>query len=213
MKSRSATMIKAAVSQVLFLLSALLIAGCAGNRPVSAPVQTQDYSEQTYQIGVGDQLQISVWREPELSVAVPVRPDGKVSVPLAGDVLAAGETAESLAAKVAEKLANFVRQPQVTVIVSDPVSRDFQQRVRATGALQTPTSVPFRKGMTVLDLVLLSGGTTPFADANGTQLYRQTKDGVRVYPIRLDDILKKGRLTTNYPLAPSDVVTVPERSF
>lgn len=192
----------------------LLVVGCAEIRPeVAPPMETQDFSEQAYQIGVGDQLQVTVWREPELSVAAPVRPDGKISVPLAGDVLAAGQTAESLSAEIAKKLGNFVRNPQVTVIISDPVSRDFQQRVRATGALITPTSVPYRKGMTVLDLVLLSGGTNPFADGNETKLYRQTPEGVKVYPIYLNDILKKGKLETNFPLLPSDVLTVPEHAF
>ncbi len=192
----------------------VLVAGCADIRPeVAAPMETQDFSEQAYQIGVGDQLQVTVWREPELSVAAPVRPDGKISVPLAGDVLAAGQTAESLSGEIAKKLGNFVRNPQVTVIISDPVSRDFQQRVRATGALQTPTSVPYRKGMTVLDLVLLSGGTNPFADGNETKLYRQTPEGVKVYPVYLNDILKKGKLETNFPLLPSDVLTVPEHAF
>lgn len=201
------------IRKVLLGFSVLVFAGCAELQPVTAPTESQEFSEQAYQIGVGDQLQVSVWREPELSIKAPVRPDGKISVPLAGDVLAAGQTAESLAAHIAAKLGNFVRNPQVTVIVDEPVSKDFQQRVRATGALQTPTSVPFRKGMTVLDLVLLSGGTNAFADGNDTKLYRQTKDGMKVYPVYLDDILKKGKLDTNFPLLPSDVLTVPEHVF
>lgn len=199
--------------QVISVVGLVLLAGCAYNKPHEVPDIGQDYSEEVYQIGVGDQLQVAVWREPELSVQLPVRPDGKISVPLAGDVLAAGQTAESLAKEIAKELINYVRNPQVTVIVTNPVSRDFQQRVRATGALSSPTSVPYRKGMTVLDLVLLSGGTSPFADPNETKLYRQTAAGVKVYPVYLDDILKKGLLDSNYSLLPSDVLTVPEKAF
>lgn len=199
--------------QLVMVMGMVLMAGCASNQPHDVPAIGQDYTEEVYQIGVGDQLQVSVWREPELSVQLPVRPDGKISVPLAGDVLAAGQTAEALGQSIAKELVNFVRNPQVTVIVTNPVSRDFQQRVRATGALTGPTSVPYRKGMTVLDLVLLSGGTNAFADANETKLYRQTSEGVKVYPVYLDDILKKGLLDSNYTLLPSDVLTVPEKAF
>lgn len=198
---------------VVMGIGLVLLAGCASNQPHEVPSIGQDYTEQVYQIGVGDELQVSVWREAELSVQLPVRPDGMISVPLAGDVLAAGLTAESLAQNIAKELVNYVRNPQVTVIVTNPVSRDFQQRVRATGALAAPTSVPYRKGMTVLDLVLLSGGLNAFADGNDTKLYRQTSKGMKVYPVYLDDILKKGLLSSNYTLLPSDVLTVPERAF
>lgn len=198
---------------VMMGIGLVLLAGCASNQPHEVPDIGQDYTEQVYQIGVGDELQVSVWREAELSVQLPVRPDGMISVPLAGDVLAAGLTAEALAQNIAKELVNYVRNPQVTVIVTNPVSRDFQQRVRATGALAAPTSVPYRKGMTVLDLVLLSGGLNAFADGNDTKLYRQTAEGMKVYPVYLDDILKKGLLSSNYTLLPSDVLTVPERAF
>lgn len=198
---------------VIMAVGLALLAGCASNEPHEVPAIGQDYTEEVYQIGVGDELQVSVWREAELSVQLPVRPDGMISVPLAGDVLAAGLTAEDLAKNIAKELVNYVRNPQVTVIVTNPVSRDFQQRVRATGALVGPTSVPYRKGMTVLDLVLLSGGLNAFADGNDTKLYRQTSKGVKVYPVYLDDILKKGSLNSNYTLLPSDVLTVPERAF
>jgi polysaccharide export outer membrane protein len=198
---------------VVMGIGLVVLAGCASNESAEVPEIGQDYTEQVYQIGVGDELQVSVWREAELSVQLPVRPDGMISVPLAGDILAAGLTAEALGKNIAKELVNYVRNPQVTVIVTNPVSRDFQQRVRATGALASPTSVPYRKGMTVLDLVLMSGGLNAFADGNDTKLYRQTAEGMKVYPVFLDDILKKGLLKSNYTLLPSDVLTVPERAF
>lgn len=195
-------------------VSLVVLAGCSGGPKVGdAPVAGPDFSAEEYRIGVGDRLSVSVWRDQELSKTVPVRPDGKISMPLVGDVQAAGLTSAELSSNLSKSLSNYVRSPQVTVIVDDPVSTDFQQRVRVTGAVGQATSVAYRKGMTVLDLVLLAGGANRFADGNNTQLYRHTAEGVKVYPVRLDDILNKGKLETNYPLLPSDILTVPERMF
>lgn len=166
-----------------------------------------------YRIGNGDALQINVWKNPELSVAVPVRPDGKISLPLVGDITASGETAQQLGANIASKLNSFIRNPQVTVIVTNPSSADFQRRIRVTGAVNQPISVPYREGMTILDLVLEAGGLTEFASANKAKLYRKEGDSVKVYPVYLNDILNKGKLVTNYQLVPSDIVTIPERAF
>ena len=196
------------------LAVSLLLAACAGTaKPPPPPVGGTDYTESEYKIGVGDQLGVSVWRNTELSISVPVRPDGKISVPLVGDVMAAGLSAEQLAADLTKKLESYVRNPQVTVIVTNASSADFQQRVRVTGAVQGPRSIPYRKGMTVLDLILTAGGLNPFASGNKAKLYRITEEGTQVYPIYVDDILNKGKLDTNYPLLPSDIVTVPERAF
>lgn len=166
-----------------------------------------------YHIGVGDTLQINVWRNPELSLDVPVRPDGKISMPLIGDLPAADLTASQLAANIVKGLGAYVRSPQVTVIVTNPSSSDFQRRVRITGAIHTPQSIPYREGMTVLDLVLLAGGTNEFASANRARLYRKVNGEIKIYPIRLDDLMNRGDIETNYGLQPSDIVTVPERAF
>ena len=198
---------------LLVIILTILVQACATPDKSAMPAEGDAYSAEVYRIGVGDQLRVSVWRNPELSVDVPVRPDGKISAPLVGDVLAAGITPEDLAQTVTEKLQTFIRSPKVTVVVIDPASADFQQRVRVTGAIQTPTSVPYRKGMTVLDLILVGGGANEFALLNKAKLYRVTAEGTKVYPVRLKDILEKGKLNTNYNLLPSDIVTVPERSF
>ena len=199
---------------IFVLALGLSIAGCASNPPVTqTPGETIDYDEQAYAIGVGDGLSVSVWNHPDLSVQLPVRPDGKISVPLIGDVLAAGKTPESLAESITLSLKNYIRSPQVTVLVTAANSTDFMQRVRVTGAVANPTSAPYRKGMTVLDLVLLAGGTNDFASPDKAKLYRKIGGTTKVYPVYLNDILNKGRLETNYNLLPSDVVTVPERAF
>lgn len=166
-----------------------------------------------YRIGVSDTLQISVWRNADLSAQVVVLPDGNISVPLAGQVKAVGETTETLATKISETLKTFIRQPEVTVSVLSASSSEFLQRVRITGAVNAPTSLNFRRGLTVLDIVLLAGGITPFANANDSLLYRKEGEVLKIYPVRLSDILTKGKLETNYAVLPSDIITVPEKSF
>ncbi|MEO7068172.1 MAG: XrtA/PEP-CTERM system exopolysaccharide export protein [Rhodanobacter sp.] len=168
----------------------------------------------SYHIGVDDQLSISVWHNPDLSVSVPVRPDGRITVPLIGDVEAGGHTPEQVAADIKGKLNAYIRDPQVTVILTELRSHEYLSRVRVTGAVRTPVSIPFRQGMTVLDAVLAAGGTTEFASPDRTELYRKTASkATKAYSIRLGKILKDGDLATNYPVQPGDVITVPQRSF
>lgn len=167
----------------------------------------------TYHIGVDDRIQVTVWRNPELSVTVPVRPDGMISVPLIGDVQAGGKTPEEVAAVIKQKLTSYIREPSVAVIVVELRSHEFLSRVRVTGAVRTPKSMPYRQGMTVLDAVLEAGGLNEFASANRSKLYRKGNGKTVVYDIELGGILNKGQLETNMNLQPGDVVTVPERLF
>jgi polysaccharide export outer membrane protein len=196
------------------LVVVVLVAACAGGqelRQEGAPSPAG--LVEVYRIGVDDGLQVSVWRNPELSVAVPVRPDGKISVPLIGDVQAGGLTPEEVAANIRGKLSQYVRDPNVTVTVTALRSHEFLNRVRITGAVRTPRSLPYRQGMSVLDAILEAGGINDFAAPNRTKLYRRQKDKTQVFDIELGDILNKGRLETNATLMPGDVVTVPERIF
>jgi polysaccharide export outer membrane protein len=200
---------------LLLVLGFLALTGCATTTgSTQAPKlnpQAQAVSE--YQIGVDDELKISVWQNPDLDVSVPVRPDGKISVPLVGDVDAGGHTPAEVAAAIQDKLKNYVRDPQVTVILTQLRSHEYLSRVRVTGAVRQPVSVPYRQGMTVLDAVLAAGGTTEFASADRTELYRKEGDATHAYAVHLDRILKEGELTTNYPVQPGDVITIPERTF
>ena len=190
------------------LLSACSSAPTAGGAP--PPMAVAPVSE-AYRIGVDDVVQVSVWRNPELGVTAPVRPDGKLSVPLIGDVVAAGHTPAEVAEDVQDKLAAFVREPQVAVILTDLRSNEYLSRVRVTGAVRQPISVPYRQGMTLLDAVLAAGGLTEFAAPDRAVLYRDDGNATRAYPVRLDRVLEQGDLTTNYKVAPGDVITVPER--
>lgn len=178
------------------------------------PPAVQEFaSDKSYFIGVGDELSVQVWRNEELSVKVPVRPDGKISTPLVGDIVAAGLTTQELAQNITAKLSNYVRNPEVTIIVNNPASADFLRRVRITGSVRSPISISYRQGMTVLDLVLQAGGITDFAAPSKARLYRTIDGKAKIYEVNLEAILQRGDLTTNYTLYPSDVVTVPERSF
>jgi polysaccharide export outer membrane protein len=203
------------LNRFIVTFALLLLAGCATAPGSSeAPKFNADAQAVTaYHIGVDDQLQIAVWHNPDLSVSVPVRPDGKITVPLIGDVDAGGKTPEEVAAEVKSKLQAFVRDPQVAVILTELRSHEYLSRVRVTGAVRTPVSLPYRQGMTVLDAVLAAGGTTEFAAADHTELYRKNDSATRAYGVHLDDILQKGQLGTNYPVQPGDVITVPQRAF
>ena len=164
-----------------------------------------------YRIGVDDRLQVSVWRNPDLSVSVPVRPDGRISVPLLGDVRAGGRLPEEVAADIEEQLKAYVREPKVAVILVELRSHEFISRVRVTGAVRQPLSIPYRQGMTVLDAVLEAGGVTEFASANRTRLYRKGDGSAQTFDIKLDSILKRGDLETNLDVQAGDIITVPER--
>jgi polysaccharide export outer membrane protein len=192
----------------------VLVACATTNGSQQAPkINPQAQAVAAYRIGVDDEVKVSVWQNPGLDVSVPVRPDGRISVPLVGDVEAGGRTPEEVSGEIQEKLKTFVRDPQVTVIVTQLRSHEYLSRVRVTGAVHSPVSVPYRQGMTVLDAVLAAGGTTEFAAADRTELYRKEGDRTTAYAVRLDRILKNGELTTNYPVQPGDVITVPERTF
>jgi polysaccharide biosynthesis/export protein len=158
-------------------------------------------------------VQVAVWRNPELGVTVPVRPDGMISVPLIGDVPAGGHTPPEVAKDIQDRLAAYVRDPQVAVILTELRSHEYLSRVRVTGAVRQPVSIPFRPGMTVLDAVLAAGGPNEFAATARTVLHHKDANGVQAMPVKLDRILDRGELDTNYPVAAGDIVTVPERTF
>lgn len=196
---------------------ALIMGGCAspGTEPDLAASMGQPIAsfDGNYRIGVDDRVQVTVWRNPELSVTAPVRPDGKISVPIIGDVEAGGRTPSEVAETIKGKLSAYIREPNVAVIMTELRSHEFLSRVRVTGAVRTPRSMPHRQGMTVLDAVLEAGGVNDFASPNRTKLYRKVKDKTDVFDVELGDILRKGRLESNLLLRPGDVITVPERLF
>ncbi|MFK5948350.1 MAG: polysaccharide biosynthesis/export family protein [Methylococcales bacterium] len=211
-------MIRAIQAAMLALFVPFLFTGCASDVyiPASSKLLKESNSSETiaeYHIGVDDTVNINVWRNPELSVTVPVRPDGKISMPLIGDVHAAGLSPEAVAKSIENQLKNFVRDPNVTLMVTGLQSNEFLTRLRITGAVANPSSINYRQGMTVLDAILAAGSVNDFAAPNNTKLYRKIKGKVYVIGIELGDILNEGRLETNIELRPGDILTVPERLF
>ena len=196
---------KRAFAGLAVTVLSLLLAACATSSGSEAPPPaTTTLGTDAYHIGVDDIVQVSVWRNPELGITVPVRPDGMISVPLVGDVAAGGRTPGEVAKDIQERLATYVRDPQVAVILTD---------LRVTGAVRQPVSLPYRPGMTVLDAVLAAGGITEFAAADRSDLHRKNAEQTQTYAVRLDRILNRGDLSTNYTVSPGDVITVPERTF
>lgn len=194
-------------------LTALLSACATTGGDTTAPPATAAMSTEAYKIGVDDVVQVSVWRNPDLSTTAPVRPDGMISVPLVGDVQAGGRAPAEVADDIKKKLGAFVVDPQVAVILTELNSHEYLSRVRVTGAVRTPVSIPYRQGMTVLDAVLAAGGPTEFAAADRASLHRKTGQNTGTYQVRLDSVLNQGDLVSNYKVAPGDVIVVPERTL
>jgi len=197
------------------LLAVFAFAGCAYNQP---PPQDEDMVKEgkqidEYKIGVDDQISVNVWRDPELSVSMPVRPDGKITMPLIGDVKAGGRTPEQVAASIKRKLSAYIRNPDVTVILTELRSHEYLSRVRVTGAVEEPLSMPFRQGMTALDAVLEAGGVNVYAAPDRTKVFRRAGSETEVLSVDLEGVLQDGDLSTNIYLRPGDVITVPERLF
>lgn len=208
-------MLKALVrlSVVFFVL---LSVGCGSSghlSPEERPPAESFQEDPQFLLGPGDKVRVSVWKNPDLSVEVPVRPDGFISVPLVGDVRAGGRTPAETAADTEQKLLQFIRTPQVSIIVTELNSAEFSNRVRVVGAVSKPVSIPYRKGMTVLDLVLEAGGLNEFASPQTAKLYRRSEAGTKTYPVYLKSIFEDGVLDSNFSLIPGDVVSVPERRF
>lgn len=198
------------------LLLMVALAGCSStpSLPTELLEATNAGLADEYRIGVDDQVQVTVWGNDALSVNMPVRPDGKISMPLIGDVDAGGLTAEEMASRIRDALAEeYIRNPNVTVQITELRSHEYLSRVRVTGAVQAPISIPYRQGMTILDAVLAAGGVTEYAAPARTVLQRSTKTGTDVYKINLDRILNKGDNEANARLYPGDTITVPKRTF
>jgi len=174
--------------------------------------EPQPVEDPTYIIGPGDVIQIFVWRNPELSVTVPVRPDGKVSSPLVEDLVAVGQTPSGLARLIEARLGEYIRSPQVNVIVTIPVSAF--SKITVIGQVVTPGALPYRQGMTVLDAVLAVGGLSEFAGGNRARIVRKDAAGkTKDIRVKLADLVKKGKMSNNMAMLPGDVLIVPESTF
>ena len=198
------------VLRVGLLAGVSVLIGCDINHP-PPPVSTGQEAEY-YQIGPGDSLSIFVWRNPELSVTVPVRPDGRISIPLAEDVVAIGRTPTSLARDIEQRLAKYVNQPLITVMPSSFVG-PFDQQVRVVGEAVTPRALPYRANMTALDAIIQVGGLTKYAAGNRARLVRNLNNMRETYSLRLDSLINDGEISNNVPLEPGDIIIIPQTYF
>ncbi len=208
---RMQLMTRLLTASITGLIASVVVASCGGytgaNR-ISAP-EAYAYD---YVIGPGDALEIFVWRNPDLSRSVIVRPDGKISAPLVEDLIAGGRTATQLANEIEAVLSQYIRDPLVTVIVSD-FQGVFEKQVRVVGEATQPQALPYRAGMTALDVMIAVGGLTEFAAGNRAKIVRTASGRQREIRVRLDDLIKDGDINANVKMAPGDIVIIPEAWF
>jgi polysaccharide biosynthesis/export protein len=194
------------------LLSGLLTA--CGSTPPSAALSNGAAiaPADEYIIGPGDRLQVFVWRNPDISATVPVRPDGRISTPLVEDMLAVGKTPSNLARDIEGVLNEYIRSPQVNVIVEGFVGT-FGDRIRVVGQAGQPRTLPFRDRMTLLDVMIEVGGLTEFAAGNRARVVRQVEGGTEEIRVRLNDLLNRGDMRHNITMRPGDLLIIPESFF
>lgn len=198
----------------LTLLPVMLafLSACAGGPEIPMAESPPPVKESAYTIGPGDQLNVFVWGNPDLSVVVPVRPDGKITTPLAEDIQAAGMTPTGLAREVETRLSRYVKNPIVTVTVTSFVGSTSEQ-IRVIGQAAEPRSIAYRVNMTLLDVVIAVGGLTEFASGNRATVVRKVKGEQRSFRVRLDDLINKGDISANVVMQPGDILIIPESWF
>jgi polysaccharide biosynthesis/export protein len=193
-------------------ITAWVVTGCgslsSGLPPAPAQASTTDYA---YIVGAGDTLNVSVARNPELSIVVPVRPDGKISTPLIEDLTVQGKSPAQIAREIESRLSRFVRDPQVTVIVTGFVG-SYGEQVRVIGEAARPQALPYKQRMTLLDVMIAVGGLTDFAAGNRATIVR-TSEGNKQYSVRLKDLVKGGDIGANVEMRPGDVLIIPQSYF
>lgn len=195
------------------LTGLLVLPGCADQqaRSLPKPAMAQTPTGE-YLIGPGDTLRIFVWQNPDLSVTVPVRPDGRISMPLIQDLPAAQKTPSQLADEIKDRLATYVKSPVVTVIVTEFVG-PYSQQVRVVGEAARPQAIPYRANMSVLDVMIAVGGLTKFAAGDRAMIDRRLPGQEQQIPVHLDSLLRDGDLSANVEMRPGDVLIIPQSWF
>ncbi|CAN5160362.1 polysaccharide export protein [soil metagenome] len=191
-----------------FMMVVLLATGCATYPPAPVSAASADYQ---YLIGPGDVVNIVVWRNPELSMTVPVRPDGKISAPLVEDLSAIGKNATTLARDIEKALVKYIRDPVVTVVVTTFVG-PYSEQIRVVGEAAKPQVLPYKQQMTLLDVMIAVGGMTDFASGNRATILR-TAEGNKQYSVRINDLIKRGDYSANVEMRPGDVLIIPQSWF
>lgn len=205
-------MMKLILNTFITIIFFMLIA--CGSVPVKLPAQPADAGRlsSNYLIGPGDVLDVFVWRNPEISIAVPVRPEGKISTPLVEDMVAAGKTPTQLARDIEEVLSKYIKSPVVTVIVKNFVGT-FSEQIRVVGQAVNPRALSFRSNMTLLDVMIEVGGLTEFAAGNNAKIIRHENGHEVTLPVKLKSLLQDGDISANRLMKPGDILIIPESWF
>jgi len=198
------------LSGLLFAISILFFNGCATQYP-PPPESAVNPLSHDYLIGPGDSVNVVVWRNPEVSMTVPVRPDGKITTPLVEDLPASGKTPTQLARDVEKALSKYIQEPVVTVIVNGFVG-PYSEQIRVIGQATKPQALPHREYMTLLDVLIMVGGITEFADGNKASILR-IAGGNHQFNVRLSDLVKDGDISANVRMRPGDILIIPESWF
>jgi polysaccharide biosynthesis/export protein len=193
-------------------VAVLTVTGCGGAPPLPPAPPASSLPSAEYRIGPGDALNIFVWRNPELTLTVPVRPDGRLSIPLVEDVVAIGKTPTTLAREFEERLSKYVKEPLVTVIVEGFVG-PIPEQIRVIGEAVQPRSLPYRADMTLLDLMIAVGGLTRYAAGNDSVIVRTAQGEQNTYSVHLNSLIRDGDIESNVALRPGDILIIPQRLF
>ncbi len=201
------------ISKRLVLVAAILpvlsLGGCK-TYPTLSP--DEKYISHDYVIGPGDNVDVIVWRNPEVSMAVPVRPDGKITTPLVEDLHASGKTSTQLARDIEQALSKYIQQPVVTVVVTEFVG-PYTEQIRVLGEATKPQALPYREEMTLMDVLIEVGGMTDFAAGNKARIIRNVDGKQQQFSVRLDDLIRDGDISANVPMRQGDVLVIPESFF
>lgn len=201
---------------VVLFLALALTAGCASGRTsikATDPAARQVPKGDDYVIGIDDVLSISVWGQKDLNLSVTVLPDGKISLPLLGDVVAQRKTVAQLREELTKKYTEYVQAPNVTLIVTGTASVRFDKRINVVGEVKSPQMVTYREGMKILDVIQMVGGFSPYASPNKTKIVRGEGEKAVEIVVKMKNLMKDGDVTQNVPVQPGDVVVVPESWF
>ncbi len=200
------------LSCFIIILPIFTLSGCSLLWPHASLEGEEQVAEHDYLIGPGDDIDIIVWRNPEVSMLVQVRPDGKITTPLVEDLEASGKTSTQLARDIEEGLSKYIQQPVVTVIVKRFVG-PYSEQIRVVGEASEPQALPYREKMTLLDVMIAVGGLTDFADGNRARIIRKTDGEEKEYGVRLGDLVRDGDVSANVTMRQGDVLVIPESYF
>jgi polysaccharide export outer membrane protein len=192
------------------IFSILSLGACKTFPPLSG--DEKPYVGHDYLVGPGDMVDIIVWRNPEVSMSVPVRPDGKITTPLVEDLPASGKTSTQLARDIEEALSKYIQQPVVTVVVTEFIG-PYTEQIRVIGEAAKPQALPYREQMTLMDVLIAVGGMTEFAAGNRSRVIRNIDGKQQQFSVRLDDLIRDGDITANVPMRQGDVLVIPESFF